>query len=251
MVRFTLSTRGDPPVSTIVPPPDAPVARAEAGVAAGPVSLAVSTVVFALRPHPESGVTTLWLPLVRRIREPYAGRWALPGGPLEAHEDLAASARHTLERTTGQTPHHLEQLYSFGAVDRSPADRVVSIVYWALVRPDEDARATDGENVEWFVADEVPTLAFDHNQIVTYALDRLRAKITYSPIAQAFLPEEFTLAALREVHEAVLRKPLDPANFRRQVLAGGTVTPTGRHLTGTSHRPPALYRAAPTSQESR
>ncbi|MGQ2911852.1 NUDIX hydrolase [Aeromicrobium sp.] len=221
------------------------------GRAVGQVSLAVSTVIFALRPHPVTGLTTLWLPLVRRIREPYAGLWALPGGPLEPDEDLAASARHTLERTTGLTPSHLEQLYSFGAIDRSPEDRVVSIVYWALVRPDEDARATDGENVEWVVADEVEGLAFDHDAILGYALDRLRAKITYSPIAFAFLKPEFTLADLRAVHEAVLGRPLDPANFRRQVLASGTVVPTGSHLTGTSHRPPALYRRAGHLEENR
>lgn len=205
------------------------------------IDLAVSTVIFALRPHPRTGDATLWLPLVRRIREPHEGRWALPGGPLGPDEDLAASARHTLERTTGLAPRHLEQLYSFGAVDRSP-ERVVSIVYWALVRPDEDARAIDGDNVEWFVADEVPELAFDHSAIVQYALDRLRAKITYSPIAYGFLTDEFTLAQVREVYEAVLRRRLDPANFRRQVLATHALQPTGAHLTGTSHRPPALYR---------
>jgi 8-oxo-dGTP diphosphatase len=230
------------------------------------VSLAVSTVVFALRPHPKTGRDTLWLPLVRRIREPYEGAWALPGGPLESDEDLDASARNTVERTTGLTSTYLEQLYSFGEVDRSPLsggdhvyrDRVVSIVYWALVRPDDAARAvasTDQqrENVEWFVADEVPALAFDHNRIVEYALGRLRAKITYSPIAHAFLNPEFTLAELREVHEAVLRKPLDPANFRRQVLASNTVVPTGTFVTGTSHRPPALYRFDPgaTTEERR
>ncbi len=217
----------------------------------GQVSLAVSTVIFALRPHPTTGRTTLWLPLVRRIREPYEGRWALPGGPLRPDEDLAASPRHPLERTTGRAPRHLEQLYSFGAVDRSPEDRVVSIVYWALVRPDEDARATDGENVEWFVADDVRGLAFDHDTILRYALARLRAKITYSPIAFAFVTPEFTLADLRAVHEAVLDRSLDPANFRRQVLASGTVTPTGSYLTGTSHRPPALYRRAALPEEIR
>ncbi|MCW2830522.1 MAG: hydrolase [Aeromicrobium sp.] len=206
------------------------------------VSLAVSTVIFALRPHPTSGLPTLWLPLVRRIREPYEGQWALPGGPLEADEDLAMSASRTLLRTTGLEPRYLEQLYAFGNVDRSPDDRVVSIVYWALVRPDEVARAVDGENVEWFVADELPPLAFDHSAIVDYALARLRAKITYTPIAHAFLPPEFTLADLRAVHEAVLRTHLDPANFRRQALASKTLVPTGTCLQGTSHRPPALFR---------
>ncbi|AXT85507.1 NUDIX hydrolase [Aeromicrobium sp. A1-2] len=206
------------------------------------VSLAVSTVIFALRPHPETGLMTLWLPLVRRIREPYQGRWALPGGPLESDDDLASSASHTLQRTTGLEPGYLEQLYAFGSLDRSPDDRVVSIVYWALVRPDEIARAVVGPNVEWFVADELPVLAFDHSEIVRYALARLRAKITYTPIAHAFLPAEFTLAELRSVHEAVLRTPLDPANFRRQALASKTLVPTGTCLQGTSHRPPALFR---------
>ncbi|MBA4609779.1 NUDIX hydrolase [Aeromicrobium sp. Marseille-Q0843] len=205
------------------------------------IELAVSTVIFALRPHPTTGRDTLWLPLVKRIREPFLGQWALPGGPLKPAEDLVTSARTTLRRTTGLEPSYLEQLYSFGGIDRSP-DRVVSIVYWALVRPDEDARAIDGENVEWFVADEVPALAFDHNAIVTYALDRLRAKITYSDIAHAFTGEEFTIAQLREVHEAVRQVRLDPANFRRQALAHPRIVATGRHVTGTSHRPPALYR---------
>lgn len=205
------------------------------------VSLAVSTVIFALRPHPATGRLTLWLPLVRRIREPHRGLWALPGGPLEPDEELVASAENTLARTIGLTGTYLEQLYSFGAVDRSPDDRTVSIVYWALVPAGQQAQ--DGEGVEWFVADEVPALAFDHNAIVEYALGRLRAKITYSPIAHAFLADEFTLAELRAVHEAVLRKAIDPANFRRQLLAGGTVVPTGTCLQGASHRPPALYRA--------
>lgn len=205
------------------------------------IELAVSTVIFALRLHPETGRPTLWLPLVRRIREPFLDRWALPGGPLQAQEGLDASARHTLARTTGLEPSHLEQLYSFGGIDRSP-DRVVSIVYWAMVRPDEDAVAIDGENVEWFVADEVPPLAFDHSDIVDYALRRLRAKITYSDIAHAFTGDEFTLAQLREVHEAVRQVLLDPANFRRQALANPRIRATGRHLAGTSHRPPAIYR---------
>lgn len=220
------------------------------------VSLAVSTVIFALRPHPVTGRLTLWLPLVRRIREPHLGLWALPGGPLESGEDLVTSAGRTLERTIGLTGTYLEQLYSFGAVDRSPGDRTVSIVYWSLVPAgqktqdggprwaDQASQREVPPGVEWFVADEVPDLAFDHNAIVDYALGRLRAKITYSPIAQAFLAEEFTLAELRSVHEAVLRKPIDPANFRRQLLAGGTVIPTGTCLQGASHRPPALYRAA-------
>jgi 8-oxo-dGTP diphosphatase len=205
------------------------------------VALAVSTVIFALRPS-ATGEPELVLPLVRRIREPYEGQWALPGGPLNLQEDLAEAASRTLLETTALEPRYLEQLYAFGQLDRSPDDRVVSIVYWALVAGDEADRAIQSENVQWFTADNLPELAFDHNLIVDYALWRLRTKLEYSRIAHGFLGETFTLAQLREVYEVVLRKPVDPGNFRRMVEASGTVVATGERLAGTPHRPPQLYR---------
>lgn len=208
---------------------------------AAPVSLAVSTVIFALKADSEGEAASLRLPLVRRIREPFAGRWALPGGPIENAEGLErAAGRHLLD-TTALSPTYLEQLYAFGEIDRSP-DRVVSIVYWALVRSEEAQLAAVGENVRWFPADELPVLAFDHNAIVDYALWRLRTKVEYSRIAHAFLGETFTLAELRLVHEAVLRRALDPANFRRQMESSPGITATGEHLVGGRHRPPRLYR---------
>lgn len=209
---------------------------------AAAVQVAVSTVIFALRPHEDTGRMTVWLPLVRRIRDPFGGRWALPGGPLEPDEDLAESAARTLAETTLLAPQYLEQLYAFGNTDRSPGERVVSIVYWALVRSDEAAVAVETENVRWFEADSIPGLAFDHNLIVDYALWRLRNKLEYSHIAHAFLGETFTLSELREVHEAVLQKSLDPANFRRQIEGSGQVVPTGDVQTGGRHRPARLYR---------
>jgi 8-oxo-dGTP diphosphatase len=206
--------------------------------------LAVSTVIFALRKDEATGdLASVWLPLVRRIREPFEGCWALPGGPLHLDEDLALAAARTLQDTTGLAPRYLEQLYAFGDATRSTAaERVVSIVYWALVRSEEAARASVGENVQWFPADDLPPLAFDHNLIVEYALWRLRTKMEYSGIAHAFLGETFTLAQLREVQEAVIGRPLDPANFRRTIEASGAVVATDKYLTGTPHRPPRLYR---------
>ena len=205
------------------------------------IDLAVSTVIFALRPD-DDGRLVLSLPLVRRTREPFEGRWALPGGTAEAEESLAATAARKLAETTGLAPAYLEQLYCFGDLDRSPSGRVVSIVYWALVRGDEAEQATVGDNVAWFPADELPELAFDHNRIVDYALWRLRTKLEYSRIAHAFLGPTFTLAELRQVHEIVLQRPLDPANFRRQIEASHAVVPTGEHVVGGRHRPPRLYR---------
>ncbi|MBG6239351.1 ADP-ribose pyrophosphatase YjhB (NUDIX family) [Mycetocola sp. CAN_C7] len=206
------------------------------------VQVAVSTVIFALRPHPETGLMSMWMPLVRRIREPYVDRWALPGGPLESDEGLAESAARTLAETTLLAPRYLEQLYAFGNTDRSPGDRVVSIVYWALVRSEEADVAVETENVRWFEADSLPDLAFDHNLIVEYALWRLRNKLEYSHIAHEFLGDTFTLSELREVHEAVLQKSLDPANFRRQIEGSGQVVPTEHLQTGGRHRPARLYR---------
>jgi 8-oxo-dGTP diphosphatase len=204
-------------------------------------SIAVSTVIFTLTPSAD-GVLELRIPLVRRIREPYAGMWALPGGPLSPSEDLAASASRTLRETTGLEPRYLEQLYAFGDPERSPGERVVSIVYWALVGGDEAGQALTSENVAWFVADDVPTLAFDHNAIVDYALWRLRTKLEYSRIAHGFLGPTFTLAQLREVYEVILQKPIDPGNFRRTLEASRAIVPTGERVKGTRHRPPQLYR---------
>jgi ADP-ribose pyrophosphatase YjhB (NUDIX family) len=203
------------------------------------IRVAVSTVIFTLRRPAASDSAAVVLPLVRRTRDPHEGLWALPGGWLDAAESLDAAAARTLAETTGLAPSYLEQLYAFGAVDRSPG-RVVSIVYWALIRPDEIPDESV-ENVEWFDASALPRLAFDHNEIVDYALWRLRNKVGYSRIAHGLLTDEFTLAELREVYEAILDRRLDPANFRRQVENSGTLIPTDRFRTG-SHRPARLYR---------
>ncbi|HEY4614433.1 MAG TPA: NUDIX domain-containing protein [Citricoccus sp.] len=203
--------------------------------------LAVSTVIFTLRSD-DGAAPALWTPFVRRTRDPFLDQWALPGGWLPDAEPLEDEAARTLAETTGLRPSYLEQLYTFGAVDRSPTGRVISVVYWALVRSDEAAEAAVGHNVRWFPADDLPDLAFDHNAIVNYALQRLRTKVEYAHIAHTLLGETFTLAQLRAVHEAVRGHPLDPANFRRSITASAEIVETGERLAGTPHRPPKLYR---------
>ncbi len=211
------------------------------------IRVAGSTVILTLRPSGD-GSPRLAIPLVHRTREPFADRWALPGGWIAADESPVDTAARTLAETTGLAPSYLEQLYAFGAVDRSPT-RVISIVYWALLRQDDviaqsAAHVAAGgapENVEWFDVDALPALAFDHADIIEYALWRLRNKVGYSRVAHGFLPSEFTLSDLREAYEAILGRHLDPANFRRQVEAAGNLIPTDRFRTG-SHRPARLYR---------
>jgi 8-oxo-dGTP diphosphatase len=208
------------------------------------MSVAVSTVIFSLRAAPDEQ-PALWIPLVRRTRSPFKGSWALPGGWVGARESLSDAAARTLRETTGLRPSYLEQLYTFGRPDRSPATddgRVISIIYSALVRTDEAAQAEESENVRWFCVDDLPTLAFDHDEVLAYSLWRLRNKIEYAHVAFFFLGETFSLSQLREVYEAILQRRLDPANFRRRVDAAGTIVPTKDHLTGGRHRPPRLYK---------
>lgn len=220
------------------------------------VQLAVSTVVLALR-EDDHGDRGLWLPLVRRLREPYKERFALPGGPLPPELSLEQSASATFRRATGQRPGHIEQLYTFGTLRRGAGredagagtddvagsgERVVSVVYWASLPTPFVEEARQHENIRWFPADDLPELAFDHNEIVEYALFRLRRKVEHSRIAHSFLGETFTLAQLREVYEAILGRPLDPANFRRQIGASKSIIDTGRRVEGTRHRPPRLFR---------
>lgn len=211
--------------------------------------VAVSTVIFTLSREPGADRHDVIIPLVRRTREPHEAKWALPGGWLDIAEGLDEAASRTLAETTGLTPSYLEQLYAFGDVDRSPT-RVVSIIYWALLRHEEVDAADAPENVAWFDANDLPRLAFDHNEIVDYALWRLRNKVSYSQIAHSLLAEEFTLAELREAYESILGKRLDPANFRRQVESTGQVVATNRFRTG-NHRPARLYRYADDEPDAR
>lgn len=207
------------------------------------MTVAVSTVIYALRPDLHDDLR-LWLPLVKRTREPYLQQWALPGGWVGPNESLTDAAHRNLAETTGLRPSYLEQLYTFGAPGRSADsdDRVVSVVYTALVRAHEAAEAQESDNVQWFCTNALPTLAFDHNEIVQYAIWRLQNKIEYAHVAYYFLDETFSMSQLREVYEAILHRKLDPANFRRRAEATGTIVPTEERLTGGRHRPPRLYR---------
>lgn len=186
----------------------------------------------------------LKLLLIKRGGEPYQGRWALPGGFVELDEDLEASARRELEEETGVSGVYLEQLYTFGRPDRDPRERVITVAYYALI-PSDQVRlqaATDAEAVGWFAFEELPPLAFDHDEIVAMAHQRLVAKVDYSTIAFQFLPREFTLSELQEVYEIIRREPVDKRNFRKQVLALGKLVETKKMKRDGAHRPARLYR---------
>lgn len=191
--------------------------------------------------------------LLRRDQPPQAGRWALPGGFVAIGESLDEAAARVLREKAGMAEAHLEQLYTFGAVDRDPRTRVISVVYLALLREAQIAAALRtglvgaavlaGDPVEALGEDGTPLpLAFDHQAILALARDRLRGKIDYSDIAFALLPELFTLRALQDVHEAILGTALNKPAFRRRMLDRGRLEPTGTREAETSHRPAELFR---------
>jgi 8-oxo-dGTP diphosphatase len=182
--------------------------------------------------------------LVERGLAPFEGQWALPGGFVRLEETLDAAARRELKEETGLENVFLEQLYTFGELDRDPRERVVSVAYYALVKlADMDAKAaTDASDARWFPVAKLPGLAFDHEKIVSVALARLKGKVRYQPIGFELLPTKFTLSELQHLYEAVLETPLDKRNFRKKVLGYGLLIPLREKKMDGAHRPAQLFR---------
>lgn len=195
----------------------------------------------------------LCLLLVRRGSPPFEGLWALPGGFLEADEDLNAGARRELQEETGVSNVPLEQFGAFGKPDRDPRGRVVSIAYSGVMSQNglrEPPRAaTDAADAAWFDADDLPPLAFDHAGIVARARHHLRASLACDPrVAFAFLPASgFTLADLQQVYEAVRGEALDRRGFRSWVGTLDLLEETGTRTAAP--RPAKLYRPGAARDE--
>jgi 8-oxo-dGTP diphosphatase len=182
--------------------------------------------------------------LIQRALPPFEGKWALPGGFVRVTETLEEAARRELEEETGLSQVFLEQLYTFGGVERDPRERVVSVAYYALVKlSDHDVHAaTDARDAAWFGVHDVPTLAFDHATILQTALERLRGKVRYQPIGFELLPKKFTLSQLQHLYELVLERALDKRNFRKRVLAMDLLVETDEVQQDVAHRAARLYR---------
>jgi len=202
--------------------------------------VATDVVLFTIQEH------ALKVLLVRRALPPFQGSWALPGGFVRPGEDLEACARRELGEETGVTGFYLEQLYTFGAPDRDPRGRIITVAYYALIPADRVVlhATTDADAAAWFPVSRLPDLAFDHGEIVAMARSRLSAKIDYTTVAFQFLPDAFTLAEVQAVYETVKGAAIDKRNFRKAILALGKLKPTGKLRREGAHRPARLYRVS-------
>ncbi len=211
-------------------------------------SVAVDVVIFSLREKPpevnHACDVDLQVLLIRRGLPPFKDMWAIPGGFVRMDESLEEAARRELAEETGVTDVWLEQLFTFGAPDRDPRTRVISVTYYALVSADKiDPHAgSDAAETAWHSMQNLPPLAFDHQKILGYALKRLRYKLEYTAAAFELLPEEFTLRELQEAYMVILDDyGLDKANFRKKLQSQEVVEATGR-FRETGGRPAELYR---------
>ncbi len=182
--------------------------------------------------------------LIQRKNEPFAGRWALPGGFVDVGETPEQAARRELEEETGLANVSLEQLHTFGEPDRDPREHVVSVAHYALVNvADTRVRAADdARQAAWFPVRKPPPLAFDHAKILRMAHDRLQDRLRRQPVGFKLLPRRFTLSQLQHVYETILGKEIDKRNFRRRVLRTGLLVETDQTQKEVAHRAARLYR---------
>ena len=201
-------------------------------------ALAVDTVLFGVD---EGDLKVL---LIQRKLAPFQHAWALPGGFVRLDETVDEAARRELEEEAGVKDVYLEQLYSFGTLDRDPRERVVTVAYYALAKlSDHRIRAaTDAMGVGWFSLDDLPRLAFDHSSIVALAHERLRGKVRYAPIGFELLPPRFSLTQLQRLYEIVLGTELDKRNFRKKILSMDLLLETDEVEQNVRHRAARLFK---------
>lgn len=204
------------------------------------IKVAVDAVVFGYTS--KEGLSVL---LIKRNIDPFKDSWALPGGLVGDDESLEDAIQRELKEETGVNINYLEQLYSFGKPGRDPRNRVISITYYGLVKPDafELYADTDAGDVAWFNIKNLPQLAFDHTEILTAAHDRLKNKILYEPVGFELLDEKFPFSELEKLYMAVLDRPIDRRNFKKKVIKFGFLEETNeKQALDGAGRPGNLFR---------
>lgn len=182
--------------------------------------------------------------LIKRSIEPEYGVWALPGGFIQYTENIEAASARVLKERTGVTNLYMEQLGAFGEIDRFPIKRVITIVYYALVKPGQYQLnpGPDASDAKWFNLSDLPYLPFDHEKIIQASLARLRRQFKYKPIGFNLLPDKFPLLKLQELYQAIYGVEFDKPNFRRKIMKMNLLVPLNEKQTGVPHRSAQLYK---------
>lgn len=179
--------------------------------------------------------------LIKRGIKPYEREWALPGGFLRMNETTDECIRRELQEETSLAPGVIEQFGVFSALDRDPRERVVSVAYYSLVRRSDVRGGDDASDARWFLLNNVPPLAFDHDEILAKALQTLREKIHFEPIGFDLMDRQFTIPDLQRLYEAILGVRFDRRNFMKKILQSGVISecnedvaaPASRHVGRT------------------
>ncbi|WP_106792597.1 NUDIX domain-containing protein [Aquimarina sp. Aq78] len=202
------------------------------------IKVAVDAVVFGYK---DKRLNVL---LIKRDINPFKGSWALPGGLVLENESLEQAVVRELKEETNVTIDYLEQLYSFGDPGRDPRNRVVSVTYFALVKPEHYAikADTDAQDVAWFDMTELPDLAFDHIHILETAKKRLQNKLTYEPVGFDLLADKFLFSDLEKLYMTILQKVIDRRNFRKKILSFGILEELDEKISEGRGRPANLFK---------
>lgn len=185
----------------------------------------------------------LKLLIMKRKVDPMEGAWSLVGGFVQEGESTDSAATRVLQLTTGINDIYMDQLKSYGDVQRDTGARVISIAYYALIRIQEHDRVLATEyGAHWLSLEQIPELIFDHSQMIQDALARLRDKARFHPLGFELLPEKFSLPQLRNLYEAIYQRELDKRNFRKKVLAMGILEKLDEKDKSTSKKGAHLYR---------
>jgi 8-oxo-dGTP diphosphatase len=203
--------------------------------------LAIDVALFALL---DRRLRVLLIPVERPPH--FVGMQGLPGGLIAPDETAEqAVARHLRDKAEVSAA-YVEQLATFSGVDRDPRGRVVSVAYLSLLPPEQAAANPLARGQRWVPVERAGHLAYDHDEILAAALERLRARLGYSTTARHLMPRQFTLTELQQTYETVLSRPFDKRNFRKKLQEAGIVRGTGKMRSGQPSRPAELYRFAGT-----
>ena len=204
------------------------------------IKVAVDAVVFGY--SSKEGLSSL---LIKRDVEPFRNSWALPGGLILNNESIEEAVERELREETGVSINYLEQLYSFGKPNRDPRNRVISITYYGLVKPNEFelSSSTDANDAQWFPIKKLPVLAFDHKKIIALAINRLKSKIVYEPIGFELLNKKFPFSELEHLYSTVLERPIDRRNFKKKIMKFGFLEETTeKQVLSGAGRPGNLFK---------